>query len=351
MAFFKAKNVSIKGVAASVPLSVKENCDYGGEHGINVEKLIQTIGVERRHVADAATCTSDLCLAAAEKLIAGLKWHKGDIDGLILVTQTPDYILPATSPILQDRLGLSKDCFTLDISLGCSGYVYGLSTLAGYIQSGMIKKGLLLAGDTITKLCSPNDKTTYPLFGDAGTATALEYEPGTGGIDFHLGSDGSGFNSILVKDGGSRYPAGKASLEQQSLAEGISSNALQLKLEGMDVFSFGISQAPQSVRELSDRFAIPLNDINYFFFHQANKLMNEHIRKKLGLDPGKVPGSLKDFGNTSSASIPLTMVTESAEALKTTLNKILGCGFGVGLSWGSFSCVTNNLVIPELIKI
>jgi 3-oxoacyl-[acyl-carrier-protein] synthase-3 len=347
MAFLHIKNIAVKGVSACIPAVVEENSSLTGIP--DLEKLIKTIGVERRHIAKKGVSTSDLCFKAAEKLIEALNWDKNEIEGLIFVTQTPDFILPATSPILQDRLGLSTKCFTLDISLGCSGYIVGLSTLAGYMQNGTIKKALLLVGDTISKTCSVDDKSTYPLFGDAGTATALEFSEGAGGLKFHLESDGSGYKAIIINEGGYRSHFSKTSLEPQFIAEGITRNNLQLTLDGMDVFSFGISKAPESVNALIDHFNIKKDDIDYFFFHQANLMLNERIRKKLQLPEDNVPYSLKNFGNTSSATIPLTMVTETAAALKSGENNLLACGFGVGLSWGSLFCTTNNLTIPDLI--
>lgn len=349
MAFLHIENVVIKGVSACVPKTAEENTAITSITAPDLKKLIKTTGVERRHIAKTGTCTSDLCFKAAEKLIEELNWDKKDIDGLVFVTQTPDFILPATSCILQNRLGLSTDCFTIDISLGCSGFVYGMSTLASYMQSGMIKKALLLTGDTISLTCSKDDKSAYPLFGDAGTATALEYCEGDDGFKFHLGSDGSGYQSIIINDGGYRNRFNAASLNNNFITEGISKNNLQLTLDGMDVFSFGISKAPETVNALINKFNIDKEKVNYFYFHQANLMMNDRIRKKLQLPEDKVPLSLKNFGNTSSASIPLTMVTETAESLRVAENEIIACGFGVGLSWASLICKTNKLVVPYLI--
>jgi 3-oxoacyl-[acyl-carrier-protein] synthase-3 len=347
MAFLHTKNVLLRGVSACVPLTIEENRDITTIP--DIEKMIRTTGVERRHVITDGVCTSDLCFKAAEKLIEELNWDKKDIQGLIFVSQTPDFILPATSCILQDRLDLSTDCFTLDISLGCSGFVYGLSVLTSYMQSGMIKKAILLSGDTSSMTCSRADKSTYPLFGDAGTATALEYHGGDEGFKFHLGSDGSGYRAILINDGGYRNRFNATSLTNNFIADGISRSDLELALDGMDVFSFGISKAPETVKALISKFGIATEKVDHFYFHQANLMMNEHIRKKLQLPENKVPLSLRNFGNTSSASIPLTMVTETAESLRNGVREFIACGFGVGLSWASVLCKTNDLVVPSLI--
>lgn len=349
MAFLHIKNVEIKGLAACVPATVEENASLKNIAANDIEKLIKTTGIERRRIVDKEVCTSDLCTRAAEKLIAELNWDKNEIEGLVFVTQSADYILPATSAILQNRLGLPQHCFTLDISLGCSGYIYGLSTLAGYMQSGMIKKALLLVGDTLSISCSKDDRSTYPLFSDSGTATALEYNEISNGFKFVLQSDGSGFQSIIIPDGGYRSRFSETSLQPHQIEEGIVRNNLQLSLDGMDVFSFGISKAPENVNLLLSRFDIDKDKVDYFYFHQANLMMNERIRKKLQLSENKVPYSLKNFGNTSSASIPITMITETADDLRNSEREIVACGFGVGLSWGSMFCRTKNLVIPDLI--
>lgn len=351
MAFLNIPNVSIVGVAACVPSHIDENKNYPIEYEDRV-KLITTIGVDRKRIADNKTCSSDLCYKAADKLIEELKWNKNEIDSLIFVSQTPDYHLPATSCILQHRLGLNSDCYALDISLGCSGWVYGLSTISSLISTsgGSIRKALLLAGDTISKITSYDDKSTWPLFGDAGTATAVEYMPDSSGFKFHLATDGEGAETILVKDGGYRNPVTIDSFQINEYEGNNKRNDLQLILDGMNVFSFAISKAPQSVNCLIDFFSIEKENIDYFTFHQANFFLNEKIRKKLKLEPEKVPYSLQNYGNTSCATIPLTMVTEIQEELRSKKLNHISCAFGVGLSWGSVYFITENIICPELIE-
>jgi 3-oxoacyl-[acyl-carrier-protein] synthase-3 len=316
-----------------------------------VDNFLNTTGIRARRKASNGVTTSDLCYAAAEKLIEELKWDKSEIDALVFVTQTPDYILPATSPILQSKLGLSKDCYTLDISLGCSGWVYALSALAALMQNGTICKGLLLAGDTILKMCSSEDKSTYPLFGDAGTATALVYDPSSTGLKFNLNSDGAGYETIIIRDGGYRNQPTAESFVQHSHGEGIERSNMNLELDGMNVFSFGISKAPKSVKGLIERFGIDKESVDLFTFHQANMFMNESIRKKLKIESEKCPYCMDEFGNTSCASIPLTLVTRRREQLISKKLNHIACGFGVGLSWGSVYFETDNITVPELIEI
>lgn len=345
------KNVVVRGISACVPSNLRENNSQPIFGNDGADNFIKSVGVERARMASSSECASDLCTAAAKDLITSLGWRVEEIGCLIFVTQTPDYLLPATSCILQHRLGLRSSCLCLDISLGCSGWIYAMSTAAAYISNGGIKKAMVLAGDTITKLCSANDKSTYPLFGDAGTATALEYDSNHNlEMTFELAVDGGGSDVIIVPDGGFRNMVSDSSFIEREKPGGIKLNDLQLHLEGMDVFTFGISKAPSIVNQLLKETGINKDSVDYYVFHQANLFMNEKIRKKLNLPAEKVPYSLKDFGNTSCASIPLTMVTEMRTALSNQNLSIVACGFGVGLSWGALHFITNKIVCPELIE-
>lgn len=339
MAFQEIKKVKITGIAACVPRHVEDNINLEIFHSKgDYSKFIKTTGVERRRIAKSGICASDLCVESAEQLISELGWDKNEIECMVFASHSPDYIYPATSCILQDRLKLSSECMCFDISLGCSGWVYGLSTLASIVSASKFKKALLLTGDITSRTKSPQDKSTYPLFGDAGTATALEYCETAKGIKTHLATEGKSHKAIIIEDGGHRNPFSLESLKEFEFDEGIIRNRLQTNLDGMSVFSFGISKAPQSVRALLARFSLNKNEIDFFVFHQANKFMNETIRNKLGISLEKAPSILKDFGNTSSASIPLTIVCKLHDTINNSDNKsinILACGFGVGLSYGS----------------
>ena len=351
MAFIHVSDVVLKGISACVPSQVDENDKYPLDYDSRT-KLISSIGVERKRITEKTVCSSDLCYEAAQKLIQELNWDREDIDCLIFVSQTPDYYFPATSCILQQRLGLTTECYTQDVLLGCSGYVYGLSTISSLISSGRgsFKKALLLVGDTPSKFSSKADKSTWPLFGDAGSATALEYSSGAEGFKFHLATDGEGADAIMIRDGGYRNQISSESLSLKEYESGIKRSNLDVSLDGMSVFSFAISKAPQTVNKLLEHFEIEKDSVDFFTFHQANMFLNEKIRKKLKLDSEKVPYSLKNFGNTSCASIPLTMVTEINDQLKSKKLNHVGCAFGVGLSWGSVSFQTDHIVCPKLIE-
>jgi len=351
MALFSLNNIAVKGIANCVPKEVVKNEDYPLFSPEEAIKFSASTGVFQKRKADPHTTSSDLCYHAAEKLISQLEWKKESIDVLIFVSQTPDYILPATSCILQNRLGLSIDTYAIDISSGCSGWIYGFSTMSQFLARGSMKRGLLLAGETTLKLNSEFDKSAYPLFGDAGTATAIEFDEKATTSYFHLQTDGEGYEAIFTPDGGYRNPTSEISLIYEDIDEGIRMNRLHNRLNGMDVFAFGILRAPQSVNKILEFANVSREEIDYYLFHQANLFMNEKIRKKLKLTEEQVPYSLKDFGNTSSASIPLTMTTQIREQLQQKSLKLVACGFGVGLSWGTVYLETNNIICPELIEI
>lgn len=351
MAFAQISDVAVRGISACVPKNIEENSELGILSEDEKAKLIPTIGVERRRLVTDDVCTSDLCFHAAEKLIDELGWEKSEIDCLIFVTQTPDYRIPATACILQERLALPQTCLAFDVNLGCSGWVLGLQTISSLISAGKLRKGLLLCGDTCTKKpACRNNKSTWPLFGDAGTATAVEAVPGES-MKFHAATDGSGFGAIIVPDGGSRNLFSLKSLEEYVGPDGNVTTRLSCYLDGMEVFSFAQSEAPRSVKKLCEHFLIARENVDCFSFHQANFSLNERIREKLKLPPEKVPYSLKNFGNTSSASIPLTLVTERADALRGGAMKHVACGFGVGLSWGSVYFETDKICVPALVEI
>lgn len=352
MAFLEFKNVRIAGIAAGVPDTIASNLHPTDQDNISheyaPEEFVKTTGVLERRVSKHLT-TADLSYAAAERLIKDLGWEKQDIGALLFVSQTPDYILPATACVLQDRIGLSKDCYAIDVSLGCSGWVYGLSAAFGLLGEDKIKKAIVLCGDAKSRFKVSN-QLRDPLFGSAGTATAIEFCDGCGSIKFHFGTDGSGYDAIITPDMGSRYPVTPDSFAMEN-SEGKQLCRLMTRMKGMDVFSFGITTAPKSVKTLAEHYGFNYLDADYFVFHQANMKMNNMIAKKLKLSEEKVPSCMYHFGNTSSASIPLTIVSELRGKFESKPTKFICCGFGVGLSWGTVAFETNNIIVSELVEV
>lgn len=349
MSVFTVNNISIKAMAACVPKNTEHNKDYDLLTEAERDLLIKTTGIESRRVAPESLCTSDMCLESANAIIEKLKINRNEIDVLVFVSQTLDYFLPATGIILQNRLGLPKSTMAFDLVLGCSGYVYGLSVISSLLSSGRMKKGLLLVGDKSTFSITKSDKSTYPLFGDAGTATYLEYDENASPLHFNLQSDGEGFDAIIIPDGGTRNRENEKSLVPVEYEKGIVRSRRNLWLDGLKVFNFSLREVAPNVKALLDFNNETVDDYDYYVFHQANKLMNESIRKKLKIPAEKFPYTLGKYGNTSSASVPLTIVSELAGKSNTKMNLLLSA-FGVGLSWGSVSITNAEFEIIPLIE-
>lgn len=350
MALIQVNNVSLLSISAAVPKNKVFTKDYDYISEQEREMFIKTVGIEERRVSPSHLTAADLCFHSAQQIIQTLQWDKNSIDALIFVTQSPDYFIPASSIILQHKLGLSKNTIAFDVNLGCSGYVYGLYVLGSMLQSGQIKRALLIAGDKSTLSTCYKDKSTYPLFGDAGSATALEYNPDAAPIFFNLQSDGSGEDAIKIPHGGSRFHIQPDTFDEIEIEPGIIRSKRHLQLLGADIFNFALREVAPNAEQLFSFANISKENIDYFLFHQANYLMNETIRKKMKIDKSKVPYSIHKFGNTSSASIPLTIVTELREQLKSPSTIFLS-GFGVGFSWASCVFQSKNIQVLPLLEI
>jgi len=351
MSQFSINNVRVSGMAAAVPKQIVRNDNYTLLSEKERKLLTKTTGVEEKRTAPKGLTTSDLCFEAAEQLLTELQWGREDIEILIFVSQSNDYYLPATSIILQDRLGLSKKCMAFDVGLGCSGYVYGLSVISAMMSASKMTKGLLLVGDVSSATCSFEDKSTYPLFGDAGSASALIYDKGSTPLHFNLQNDGSGYDKIIIQDGGLRNLVSADSLIKKEVAKGITRARLNVTLSGMDIFNFSVTEVPKSIREFCTFTNKDVQAYDFMLLHQANKLMNETIRKKLKVSAEQVPYSIHKFGNTSSASIPLTIVTELNDACIESNIELICSGFGVGLSWGVCNLPLDEIKCLELIEV
>lgn len=318
------KDVEIKGIACAVPERIVDNELYNGIFGEeSVRKFINMTGVKTRRVSIDQQCASDLCYVAAKSLMEKLNWEPSSIDALILITQTPDYAVPATACVLQYRLGLSDNCIAFDINLGCSAYVYGLWQAATMISTQNINRVLLLVGDTSNYGINPTDSATAMIFGDGGSATALEKAEGKE-IKYFLKTKGSGYKYIMV-------PAGHARSRSQTSTD---ASDYDLSMKGADVFNFTITDVQKSLSDFISEYQIDKNDVDMFVFHQANLFILNHLSKKLGIPREKVPVSIDRYGNTSGESIPLTLVDALGNEQSDDTIKLVLCGFGVGLSYG-----------------
>ncbi|MEP6720208.1 MAG: ketoacyl-ACP synthase III [Variovorax sp.] len=337
-------NVRFAGMASCVPKRVLSNLeDCPPKMRSERERLVRNIGIHNRRICAEWQCFSDLAVDATEKLLEELQWQRDEIDALIVVTQSPDYPIPATAIILQDRLKLSHTTIAFDVNLGCSAYPFGIHLLGSMIAAGTVKKGLLLVGD---KSASTND----PLFSDAGTATALEFDPQAEPIYFDLNSDGSGYKAIIKPVGGHREPYAFHHGFPVRDAHGDLHWPDGLILDGPAVLSFSTQRIPPAVTRAMEYAGIAKESVDHFVFHQANRMINETIRRKLGLPVEKVPSTLQDFGNTSGASLPVTMTVRLNEQLSTGRHKLLLSGFGIGLSWGVCILDIENAKFPALLE-
>lgn len=324
MAIGKFRNVKIAGICVALPQKVYSTEELATNMSPReLKKFKKTTGVAYRYLASEKQTTSDLCFKAAEELITKLNVERNEIDALIFVTQNADYLRPSTAIILQERLKLSKDCLAFDINLGCSGYVYGLYVLAGMVQSGAVKKALLLTGDV------EKDLDDDYLFGDAGSATLVEVADNCEILGI-MESDGSGYKAIYTPAGRQRNPLNKSNPEWDDLKP---------KMDGVKVFNFTISEVPRVLRDFENKFDKSIaNDYDYLILHQANKMILDYIIENMNLSEDRVPICIDKYGNTSSASIPLVIADLcNSRNIERDSIKIVSTGFGVGLSIGVFA--------------
>ena len=314
------EGVKVTGLACAVPKNVDYICNYAGT--FNVERFVKSVGVEQRRIASPNQCSSDFCYVAAEKLIEHKQYSKNSFGGIIMVTQTPDYRIPATSHILQYRLGLGNDCVAFDINLACSGFVYGLLVAASMVKSGTLDRVLLCCGE---------------VQGDAGAAVIVER--GSDTIKTLHKADGSGYQVLMCPG----LNGGRVRIDYEHVRDEY--NRVRQMMDGPATFEFAIKKEPELVKEYLEIFNETLDDYDYCVFHQANQFILEHTRRKLHLPKDKMPISIDRYGNTSLASIPLT-IADMRQRIEKDSIRLITSGFGAGLSWGvaGFSMETKDIL-------
>lgn len=352
MAILNFKNVGVTALSAAVPRTVINNYEYTEFFDKEqVKQVVDKVGIYERRFADANTCSSDLCFAAAEKLITDNNIDKSEIDLLVFISQTPDYRMPATSVLLQDRLGLPKTTIAFDINLGCSAFIYGLSVVFSMVSSGNIRKALILDGETRSKVYSPKDRRTAFLFGDGGVAALVEKSDKFGESFFSLNSDGSRGDLIKIDGGGYRHPSSIETLQEKVVDEyGNIRSDEQGYMKGADVFNFVIVEIPKDIKNLLAYTNVNAGDLDYYVFHQANNFINSYLAKKLKLDISKIPSTIHKYGNTSSVSVPLTIVDALKDKMGGNKNLLLSA-FGVGMTWATAIVPFNDLHISDLVEV
>ncbi len=326
MALLKTSGARIAAVCTCVPARRFNNLvDVAEFSEEEVRKVTGMAGVAARRMAGETICSSDLCIAAARRALHKLGWEPSSVDALIMVTQTPDYVLPSTACVIHHRLGLSDHCAAFDVGLGCSGYPYGIWLAAMMLQGGGIRRALVLHGETPTRFSDKADRSVSLLFGDAGSATALEAVADGTALNWHyaLHSDGSGYNSMIIESGGFRDRFGS------------DPRKYCVKMNGALIFNFTIKRVPALIDETLISAGISSEEVDYFIFHQSNQFIMKHLCVKQSVPLEKAPIILKEFGNTGGASIPLTMTQGQLKRPSDRALRLMLLGYGVGLSWGS----------------
>lgn len=346
----KFENIKITAIATAVPkkretLNEKYNDVFGEDL---VAKFSKTVGVVERRIASEEQTSSDFAYVAAEKIFTEKDIKKDEIGICVFVTQTPDYRIPSTACVLHKRLGLSKDCIVFDINLGCSGYVYGLQVVCSLMQSVSCRYALLLVGDTITKSVAPADSASSMLFGDGGSATLLEKEEKATPIFTSYRTDGEGFKAIIIPSGA--YRNRFAATGRVRWADGNERSDYDLYMNGVDVFSFTITEIPFMIKQFLENNCFALEQFDCYAFHQANEFILKQIIKKAKMAKEKMLISMDRFGNTSVTSIPLTLCDYYGKVNSDSEQKVLACGFGIGLSWGISSFAINAKDIFPIIE-
>ncbi|HCY68712.1 MAG TPA: 3-oxoacyl-ACP synthase [Bacteroides cellulosilyticus] len=352
MALLEYYGVGISALSAAIPRTVINNYEYTQYFPKEqVKDVVDKIGVFERRFVDETTCSSDLCYAAAEKLIADNEINREEIDLLVFLSQTPDYRMPATSILLQDRLGLPHSTIAFDITLGCSGFIYGLSVIYALMRQKGLRKALFLDGETRSKVYSSKDRRSAFLFGDGGIAALIERDEKFGKSYFSLNSDGSRGDLIMIKGGGYRHPSSIETLKEKVVDEyGNIRNDEQGYMQGADVFNFVIREIPKDIKKVSECIGFEVASLDYYIFHQANNFINSYLAKKLKLDVSKIPSTISKYGNTSSVSVPLTIVSELQGQFDTP-KRLLLSAFGVGMTWATGIITLDGCKISDIVEL
>ncbi|ASI89228.1 3-oxoacyl-ACP synthase III family protein [Vibrio mediterranei] len=341
----------IRGLATVVPPEIKCIDDevhlYGGNEK-QISRIKKAIGLDKRHVVSEGVTSLDLCEAAALKLFGELDIDKSLIDGVIFVTQTPDHFQPSNAAILHGKLGLSNSVAAFDVSLGCSGYVYGLWLAHMMVEAGGCNNVLVLAGDTLSQCVNPQDRSTAPLFGDAGSATLVSATKESSSSYFSLHTDGSGSEHIIQPAGGFRTPYSEETQQETVDEEGNRRSLNDLYMNGGEVFNFAIKTEPKAIEEILELSGKSMEDVDFLFFHQANQYIISNIVRRIKAPKEKAPSDIVNlYGNQSSASIPCA-ISHTLGGERGCANDVVLSGFGVGLSWASAVLSLKNAYISEV---
>jgi|WP_315252790.1 3-oxoacyl-[acyl-carrier-protein] synthase-3 len=331
---------NIKAISYYLPASVLSNDLINQEFPEwDIEKISSKTGINDRHISAKDEFSSDMAVKAAEKLFEEHNIDRSEVDFLLFCTQSPDYFLPTTACIIQERLGLEITTGALDFNLGCSGFVYGLSLAKGLISGQMAKNILLITSETYSKFIHPRDKSNKTIFGDAAAATLISVEEGFCSIgNFVFGTDGKGAENLIVKQGGMRFPV--SNKNQDVIDEfGNVRNDRNLFMNGTEIFNFTGEFVPKLIQSILEKSNLAKEDIDLFVFHQANKYMLNHLRKKIKISEEKFFIAMENCGNTVSSTIPIALYEAQKQGRVDSCKNILLAGFGVGYSWAACNLI------------
>ncbi len=345
-------HIRIAGLAVTTGSVERDYVQDGLAAGIDratLERTGKVVGLRKRLVVAAGVTALDLCADAATRLISEMGIDATSIDAVVFVTQSPDHSQPNNGSLLHGRLGLSKSAPAFELSMGCSGWVFGLQQAALLCAHGGAARVLLCSGDTLSQLTNPGDRATDPLFGDAGSATIVEKTGRSAPFHFVLGADGAGSASIIVPAGGARQPASTATRLETVDAEGNRHHAENLRMNGAEVFNFTLREVPDAVNAVLKHAAWMPADVDALVLHQANRFIISTVGRKCGFPADKTPMDIVEkYGNQSSASIPCALIDALGGRLESGTLKVVACGFGVGLSWGAFAGEVGPLAIAPV---
>lgn len=355
MAIVKISGVSIRALATAVPentIALADELDLFDGNSAKIERLKQTIGLDRRRVAPDGMTALDMAEAAVRRLLADTQLSVDEVDAIVMVTQTPDYLQPCNAVLLQGRIGFPDTSAAFDMNLGCSGYVYGLWNAFSLVRGGGLRRVILVVGDTISRIVAVRDRALRPLFGDAASATLVEADPAAPLAAFDLRSDGRGYRALWQPGGAFREPWSAEATQLHTLDDGVERSRCHLHMDGAEIFNFSLRVEPAAVSQMLAIMGWDATILDGVVFHQANRYIIDNIRRRLKLPPQKVPAAtVERFGNQSSASIPATLADHYGQQLCERPHRLILSGFGVGLSWATAGIHFSRLTANSLIEI
>jgi 3-oxoacyl-[acyl-carrier-protein] synthase-3 len=299
-------------------------------------KLKLVMGFDKHRLVASETCTSDLSVFGMKYLIDRGLLHPETIDGLVLVTQSPDYFMPPTSSIIQGRLGLKQDMLCLDINQGCAGFVVGLVQAFLMLEQESVRQVVVINADVLSRRVSPKDKNSYPLIGDAAAITLVEKTSDEHPIHANVKMDGTRYDALMIPAGGFRLPSTPETATLESVGENNWRSKDHLSMNGTAVFNFVQTEVPPMIDELLRAAGLSLTEIDYFMFHQPNRFMLEKLADKMGVAYERMPNNIVEhFGNASGATIPTNVTFNLSSLLTERALRLCFAGFGVGLTWAS----------------